>query len=421
MPRVKASFTLYSRVLSDGKKVWYYQARDGQGHRLPGRSTGKRTKGGAREYCEELLRSGRLAAPKIPTLSAWAAERHWYEWPRDSESPLCLYARGRLARSSKERPAVGRGHIDRCFAHLRDHILPSFGAKRLDEITPFQLEDWIFTIAARGFAQKTVNNIASAFRTITAEAYRLALIPDDPWKRVPLFAGDAKLRGVLTMKEALTLMNPATAEKLWNNSQLNYLISLTAMLTACRQGELLALRRENLHIDHLDVEASWSIRYHERGPTKTKTKAPVPIPKYLYDALQNFAQWNGYVFSFTLGRTPATGARVTDALYRAYENIGIDEEERLRRGLVFHSWQRFANTYLRSRGLPDAKVRQLTRHESESMTDHYTNWNAEDFSDVAKEQAFLAKALIDEKTRVALIEQGTAQDSQESIYPESDS
>jgi hypothetical protein len=28
MPRVKASFTIYSRVLSDGKKVWYYQARD---------------------------------------------------------------------------------------------------------------------------------------------------------------------------------------------------------------------------------------------------------------------------------------------------------------------------------------------------------------------------------------------------------
>jgi integrase len=193
------------------------------------------------------------------------------------------------------------------------------------------------------------------------------------------------------------------------------------MLTACRQGELLALRRENLYIDHLDVEASWSIRYHERGPTKTKTKAPVPIPKYLYYALQNFVQWNGYVFSFTQGRTPATGARVTDALYRAYENIGIDEEERLRRGLVFHSWRRFANTYLRSRGLPDAKVRQLTRHESESMTDHYTNWNAEDFSDVAKEQAFLAKALIDEKTRAALIEPGTAQDSQESIYPESDS
>jgi integrase len=223
------------------------------------------------------------------------------------------------------------------------------------------------------------------------------------------------------MREALTLMNPTTAKGVWNKSQLNYLMSLTAMITACRQGELLALRRENLHIDHLDVEASWSIRYHERGPTKTKTKAPVPIPQYLYEALSDFAQWDGYIFSFTLGRMPATGARVTDALYKALENIGIDEEERLRRGIVFHSWRRFANTYLRARGLPDAKVRQLTGHESEAMTDHYTNWNAEDFSDVAKEQAFLAKALTDDKTRDILIKQSPEVDGADIDEPNDES
>jgi integrase len=400
---VRASYTLFFRPLSDGTKVWYYHARDAKGHRLTARSTGKTTKGEARQYCDELLRNGKLAAAKVPTLLDWTKERHWYEWPRDKEEPLCLYARGRLARSSKDKPAVGRGHIDRCYAHLRDHILPSFGSHRLDEITPGQLEEWLFDLANR-FAQKTVINIGSAFRTITAEAFRLELISDDPWKRVPNFVGDSKPRGVLTTAEALKLMNPITVEEVWNGNQVNYFMSLTAMITACRQGELLALRKENIHPDHLDVEASWTIRYHERGPTKTKTKAPVPIPKYLYDALSDFAQWDGYVFSFTLGRTPATGARVTDAFYKALENIGIDEDERDRRNLVFHSWRRFANTYLRSRGLPDAKVRQLTRHESEAMTEHYTSWNADDFSDVSKEQAFLTKALTDDKARAALID-----------------
>ena len=39
------------------------------------------------------------------------------------------------------------------------------------------------------------------------------------------------------------------------------------MLTACRQSELLALRWENVHEDHFDIEASWRIRYHQLGPT----------------------------------------------------------------------------------------------------------------------------------------------------------
>lgn len=103
---------------------------------------------------------------------------------------------------------------------------------------------------------------------------------------------------------------------------------------------------------------------------------------------------------------PATGACVTVALYMALENKRINEEERLSRGLLFHSWRRFANTYLRERGHPDAKVRQPTRHESESVTDHYTSWNTEDFSDITKEQALLAKTLAADKTRDLFIKRG---------------
>jgi len=101
-----------------------------------------------RDYHEELRRTGRLGAPKGPTLSKGVAERHWYEWPRDSEVPLRLFARSRLARISEEGPAVGLGHKDRCVAYLRDYLLPSFGSRRPDEIMLFQLEGRLFTLAA---------------------------------------------------------------------------------------------------------------------------------------------------------------------------------------------------------------------------------------------------------------------------------
>jgi integrase len=405
MASIRGAYSLFPRPRAKGKPVFYFHAYDAEGRRLTARSTGKTSKSEARAYCDELLRSGRLANPEAPTLSAWIEARQWYDWPRKQAEPNCLYCKGRLARSSKDRPAIGRGHVDRCAAYLRDYIAPTFGDVHLDRIMPDDLERWMFDLAAKGLATKTVNNIASAFRVMTGEALRLELIADDPWKRVPLFSAEGKPRGVLTVAEAMQLMDPETVDTVWKGNQLNYLISLTAMLTACRQGELLALRRENLHEDHLDIEASWTIRYHERGPTKTKTKAPVPIPPYLFKLLDGFAEWEGYLFSYTAGKTPATGARVADALYDALGKIGIDDTTRRERGLVFHSWRRFANTYLRSRGLPDAKVRQLTRHKAESMTEHYTSWNAGDFADVVEEQELLSKALVDLKARARVIKE----------------
>jgi integrase len=403
MASVKASYTLYQRERTKGKSVWYFQTYDENGKRLPGRSTGATVKSEARAYCERLLIAGKLAQGRAPTLAAWIAERHWYEWDREEPAPRCKYSLGRIARSEKERPAIGRGHIDRCRRFMEMYIVPRFGETRLDELRPADLEEWLFSLASKGLASKTVVNISSAFRTITAEAERLEIIGEDPWKRVPPFHPSSKPRGVLTIGEALVLLDPATWETTWKGGRLNYLISLAAAFTACRQGELLALRHENLFPDHLDIEASWTIRYHERGPTKTKRKAPVPIPTSLYKTLYEFAQWDGYIFSYTAGKAPATGARVADALYAALERIGIDDEARRARGIMFHSWRRFANSYMRGRGISDAKIRELTRHSSEKMTDHYTNWDPAAFADVVHEQELLANAIADPGARGLII------------------
>jgi len=107
-------------------------------------------------------------------------------------------------------------------------------------------------------------------------------------------------------------------------------------------GELLALRQEDIFPDHLAITASYSIRYKERTETaKTKVKAPVPLPRFVWQQIQLFCRWDGYIFSFTRGASPATGNRCTEALYEVLERIGIDPAERKDRNLVFHSWRRF--------------------------------------------------------------------------------
>jgi hypothetical protein len=45
--------------------VFYYQVYDGQGKRLCGHSTGKTTKTAAREFCNQLLKAGKLMPEKV--------------------------------------------------------------------------------------------------------------------------------------------------------------------------------------------------------------------------------------------------------------------------------------------------------------------------------------------------------------------
>jgi integrase len=75
--------------------------------------------------------------------------------------------------------------------------------------------------------------------------------------------------------------------------------------------------------------------------------------------------------------------------YRALRSIGINEEERRARGIVFHSHRHFLNTWLRSHGVPGSKVRQIAGHRSQKMSDLYTHYRAADFVEVVTIQGEL--------------------------------
>ncbi len=394
MARIRNAYSLYARKLASGI-VYYYRCYDAQGHRLPERSTHCRTKTEARAFVENLLRAGKLGEKITPTLEKWTIERNFFVWEPDKETPACFYAQGKLARSSKDRPAVQRRYINDCRRSLDKYILPAFGSKRLDEIQPIQLEEWLFGLINAGLKPKTANNIAGAFRIIMGEAERLRVIDENPWRRVQPFSSEASApRGSLALDEAIRLMDPRTMGTVWAGHDLYYLINLTAMLTAARQGELLALTDSDIYPDHLTIAYSWNVKTKSLGPTKNKTKAPISIPVFLYERLCAFIRWRGFVFSFDGGKTPAAASRITLSLREAMERIGISLQEQKDRGLCFHSWRRFANSYMRAAGLPDAIVRAQTRHLTEAMTDHYTDWKPEAFKPIVQAQDKLIARLI---------------------------
>jgi len=77
---------------------------------------------------------------------------------------------------------------------------------------------------------------------------------------------------------------------------------------------------------------------------------------------------------------------VSGNFYRALERIGIGEAERKRRGLTMHAWRHFFNTLLVMANVSDKKIREVTGHSGDGMTQHYTHLDTREFIDVLNVQ-----------------------------------
>ncbi len=391
MGRIKKDFTLYRRQLRDGRMVWYYRTYTEDGRRTPGCSTGCTLKTKAEKHCNKLLKDGKLIPAaiiergRIPTLREWAESEKWWVWDE------CKYIHRRLRRD-KAKPAVSQRYADDALRDLHTYILPAHGAKPLDRITTGDCEDLLTSLEEQGLSDKSILNKVSVERIMLAEAERLGKIERNPWDRVEAFKPNSRRKGILSTEEARALLNPATVATVWAGNMLYYCASLLSAFTACRLGEVLALTRGDLFPDHIHVGGSWGRRYG-KGPTKTKRVDDVPIPGFVFRTIDAWCTWDGYIFSYNRGRKPCEASRVNDALKAAIAEIGITEEERARRNVTFHGWRYWLNTTLRGRGVTGEKVREITRHDSEEMTEHYSAWRAEDFKDVAAIQEELAAGI----------------------------
>jgi integrase len=101
---------------------------------------------------------------------------------------------------------------------------------------------------------------------------------------------------------------------------------------------------------------------------------------------------DGYIFSKDGGKSPLGRHPVYNAFFAALEKIGINDEERRKRGLSMHSWRHFFNTTLLMANVPDSKVMSLTGHASKKMKERYTHFDTTKFIEVVNVQEKLLTA-----------------------------
>ncbi len=163
-----------------------------------------------------------------------------------------------------------------------------------------------------------------------------------------------------------------------------YLATAVAVKTGMRQGEILALRECDIVLPAEDSEEQFAIIQIEHSISKhdglkgTKSNTPRKnfIHLWLAEELLDFAQTNphknGFIFySDKTKNSPYRGETLTALFEKELARIGISEQKRKDRHIVFHSLRHGYISQLRDMEIEEQQIRLLTGHTDIAMTDRY--------------------------------------------------
>lgn len=237
-------------------------------------------------------------------------------------------------------------------------IIEAMGKKRLDEITPFDVEK--FKIERRKVKSmrdpESARSVASTNRevlllsAILTLAKKGRLIIENPCSQVELLAGEVKRTRYLSEEEETRLLDACAGERVWLRP-----IIILAIHTGMRAGEILSLRwaqvdfsRSLIHLVH----------------TKTDKNRDVPMNQTAREVLLNLTREPEFIFP-----SPITGRPRRDlnyAWHKLIDEAGIED-------LRFHDLRHTFGTRAADRGEPLTAIARVMGHASTATTERYAH------------------------------------------------
>ena len=175
---------------------------------------------------------------------------------------------------------------------VRNHLLPAFGGRRLEDVSPDMVERWARELGRdRPLSNRSKQKIIVVFHGLMERARRVWKLDANPVRDVerPRTAASAGGIDVFSPDEVLALVRHAEDEQ-------DGALFLMAAFTGLRQGELIALRWRDVDFpgEHVRVTASYTTR-SLTSPKSGRVRS-VPLAPAAAGALARLSQrerWTG--------------------------------------------------------------------------------------------------------------------------------
>ncbi|EID85038.1 Site-specific recombinase XerD [Treponema sp. JC4] len=272
--------------------------------------------------------------------------------------------------------SMTKRHTDMMLGLVRNYWQPYFGDDiTIQELDRTDLDDFFFYLhSEKELKGGTVNKAINCGSRCMRWLYDNKRIESNPMAGVERFNAEELERGIPTESEVRQLLKVD-----WSNNAYKLAFKLGAFC-GLRAGEISGLRVCDLDLesDLIHVRHSWSDVDGLKLP-KNSDKRDLPIDHQTLVQLYAQAKTNpqfsdlSYVFfSPVKPEQPYWPSYYVDGLYEALEKIGVSQEQRKERNIVFHSLRHFCATILGQRA--DLKtVQAVMGHRSEDMSKHYSN------------------------------------------------
>lgn len=250
------------------------------------------------------------------------------------------------------------------------------GTKKLNDITPLELQDFINTFATHSVTRKALGFIREAYAVaVNVEACRknpALFLANTKEKTAPKFKDGGK---AFTLEEEKRFVSYIKD----NKYRLLYLIILYSGL---RRGEVCALQGSDIDLKRKIIHVGSSARKslnggYEDGKTKTENAVrSVPMQKAMYDILKNEKLPQGYLVTAMDG-----GMLNPDVLT-------MDFNEVMKNMCITHTLYHLRHTYgtrLHAKGIDDKIIALWMGHSSEKVTqEHYIHATPDMIADALK-------------------------------------
>lgn len=261
---------------------------------------------------------------------------------------------------------------------LRMHIVPRLGDLKLDAVTYAAIEDFKIALGktpvanaeknrgankraendntTRTLSPKTINNCLTVLRRMLVIAYKRGLmdkVPEVEWLKTAKPEFD-----FLDFDEAERLVAAADGE--WRT------MILVALRTGMRQGELLALRWEDVDLVAGRITVCQNVVWGHIGTPKSGKGREIALGEEVLAALKAHRHLRGPLVFCRMDGVMMNSGEIKWPLWRACKRAGL-------RRICWHVLRHSFASHLVMRGAPLKAVQELLGHATIMMTMRYAH------------------------------------------------